>query len=352
MLPDPRHLLSFGLLVLCGTLGGLAARACGLPLPFLLGGLCGGVVSVLAMPRTDLEKAYPSQLRALFIGVIGALIGATFTPELLALVPSLPVTLLAMTLFVPVAHACGYLVCRRLGGYNRPTAFFGAMPGGFVEAITLGAEVGGDVRVLTLHHLVRVVFVAVMMPLVFLVWQGQVVGRAGADAGLVAAGPDLANAAVICLVALIGLGLGRLLHLPAWHLLGPMALAATVQGTGLAALSGPGWLLALAQLMVGLGLAHQVAGTSLAVAGRVLFISLSTVSLMLVLGSVVALALVRLTPLSVEGLILSFAPGGITEMGLIALSLNVSPVVVAAHHMYRIGLTVVVASVGRRFFTG
>ncbi|MEO1495110.1 MAG: AbrB family transcriptional regulator [Pseudomonadota bacterium] len=37
-----------------------------------------------------------------------------------------------------------------------------------------------------------------------------------------------------------------------------------------------------------------------------------------------------------------YAPGGVVEMGLIALSLGVSPVLVTLHHFIRIGLTVVI----------
>ena len=37
---------------------------------------------------------------------------------------------------------------------------------------------------------------------------------------------------------------------------------------------------------------------------------------------------------------MSFAPGGVTEMSLIALSLSANPAVVTLHHLYRIILTV------------
>ena len=45
---------------------------------------------------------------------------------------------------------------------------------------------------------------------------------------------------------------------------------------------------------------------------------------------------------------LSFAPGGVSEMGLIALSLGISPVMVAAHHMLRIFFTVFIAGIVTR----
>ena len=48
-------------------------------------------------------------------------------------------------------------------------------------------------------------------------------------------------------------------------------------------------------------------------------------------------------------LLISFAPGGVTEMALIALSLQANPALVTAHHIYRIILTVIEMSVIARW---
>ena len=51
------------------------------------------------------------------------------------------------------------------------------------------------------------------------------------------------------------------------------------------------------------------------------------------------------TNINFSALFLSFAPGGVSEMGLIALSLGISPMMVAAHHVFRIFVTVLIAAV-------
>ena len=58
--------------------------------------------------------------------------------------------------------------------------------------------------------------------------------------------------------------------------------------------------------------------------------------------------LARLTGFDIETLIICFAPGGVTEMALVALSLQANPAVVTLHHIYRIILTIIglVASAG------
>ncbi|MEM7439505.1 MAG: AbrB family transcriptional regulator [Pseudomonadota bacterium] len=334
------------LLLAVGAVLGLAAQAVGAPLPFMLGGLFAGLLVVPALNRVGLAHMFPRPLRGFFVAVIGVLIGATFTPDLLSVLPSLPLTLAAMTVFVPCAHAVGYVVCRRVGGYDHQTALFCAMPGGLIEGIAFGQEVGGDVRALTLHHFARVISVAVLVPILFFVWKGEAVGSAVGQS--LAGKNDGLDVAVVVLIAAIGLLLGRVLKLPAGQLLGAMVLAAAVQASGIWQLGAPNWLLNVAQLIVGAGLAYQMGGASLRMAGRVVMTSLTMVIVVLGFTVAVAILLAGRTSMGVEPLILSFSPGGVAEMGLIALSLQISPVIVVAHHTYRIVLTVLVASVLRR----
>ena len=61
---------------------------------------------------------------------------------------------------------------------------------------------------------------------------------------------------------------------------------------------------------------------------------------MLLLGLVAALVLQRLTGTGFDVLFISYAPGGVTEMALVALSLQANPALVSLHHVVRILLTV------------
>jgi uncharacterized membrane protein AbrB (regulator of aidB expression) len=47
-------------------------------------------------------------------------------------------------------------------------------------------------------------------------------------------------------------------------------------------------------------------------------------------------------------MLISFAPGGVTEMALVALSLQANPALVTLHHVWRILVTVIGLSVTAR----
>jgi uncharacterized membrane protein AbrB (regulator of aidB expression) len=57
-----------------------------------------------------------------------------------------------------------------------------------------------------------------------------------------------------------------------------------------------------------------------------------------------------LTDLPFASLILAFSPGGLAEMSLIALALDIDPAFVATHHVVRIFLVVVLAPIAFRLW--
>ncbi len=95
-------------------------------------------------------------------------------------------------------------------------------------------------------------------------------------------------------------------------------------------------------LVIGTTLGVRFTGISPAMLLRGAGLGLLSVGCMLVLGAAMSALLIPLTGESFDVLLISFAPGGVTEMALVALSLNANPAFVTMHHLYRIILTVVV----------
>jgi uncharacterized membrane protein AbrB (regulator of aidB expression) len=62
------------------------------------------------------------------------------------------------------------------------------------------------------------------------------------------------------------------------------------------------------------------------------------------------LVLHRVTGLAFLHLLISFAPGGVAEMSIVALSLAASPAVVSLHHILRILMTVIEMPLIARIF--
>lgn len=336
-----------------GLLGGGLAFWVGLPMPFMLGGIVGTAAMVLLLEarRGPQDLRPPKLLREAFVALIGAMIGATFSPDLLRVLPGFWPSILALLAFIAAAQLVGYGVMRRLGGYGRADALYASMPGGLIEASILGEKAGADPKLVSVQHFIRIILVVFAVPMIFWVATGERVGSASGVSFSVRAWGTLDLVEVIAIAA-VGLMIGKRVRLPASHLMGPLFVCAALQVSGVLDLAPPPWLMHLAQFVVGVGLGAQFSGLSAGMLARGLWVGLAAVSAMLGVSFAFALALSPLVPAALPTLFLAFAPGGVTEMSLIALSLSLSPVIVAVHHLVRIICTVFITQgVAKRLLT-
>ena len=341
--PSLRFLVLTCLLVAAGALGGQLATWAHLPMPWMLGSLTVSALIVLFWSPAPLQDyVFPNRLRSLFVALIGVMIGSQVTPELLTQAPGLVVTLSALLLFIALAHTGNYIIFRQLGGYDRATAFYSGTPGGLMESIVMGEAAGADIRILTAQQFLRIICVITLLPFGMSLWLGMPVGSAaGLAPGGNAAPVSPENLVLIGLAAVVGMFLAGRVHLPAGQLTGPLILAALATATGWLDLHLPFWLIAMAQLVIGVTLGLRFKGTDLALLRRCLWLSLISVLAMMTISAVFALVLHQLTGIAFLHLLISFAPGGVAEMSIVALSLAANPALVSLHHIARILMTVI-----------
>lgn len=345
----PAVALALGL----GLAGGLAARAAGLPLPLMLGSLVAlATVSILGLRPLGIAPWVPEHLRRGFIPVIGVAIGSGFAPALLAETGRWLATVAAVAVFVPLAHAMGYQLYRRLGALSPVTAFFAAMPGGLFEAMEMGEAAGADRRMLVILQFLRLILCILIVPLGFTLLTGQAVGSA---AGVRIEGADVpltpADAALLVAAGVGGVLAGRALRLPGGAILGPLLASAVIHLAGLTATVPPSWLIDVTQLVVGTTLGLRFAG--LPRQALVLALRLAVTNIVLALGLALgfAAALHGVAGERLGTVLLAFAPGGVAEMSLVALSLQASVAFVSVHHLLRIVIAVMAAQIGFRLLT-
>lgn len=340
---NPHHVLTLGL-VCISSLGGWLAFRIGAPLPWMIGALF--VTAVISTNKQAVKKLgnykFPDNVREVFIALIGVMIGTQVTPEILDQAVELPLTISALAVFIVLCHLGNMAIFRKLGGYDRATACFSATPGGLMESIMLGEAAGADLRILSAQQFLRVIVVVTALPFGLSLWLGHPVGSAaGVTATGETPGSDAIHIALVLGTACLGLWLGPKLRIPAAPLTGPMLLAAPLTLFGLIDLQLPSWMVSLAQVVIGAGLGLRFAGINSAILKKAVWLSMATVFFMLSLALIFAIGLSRVTDIQILPLVISFAPGGVAEMSLVALSLSASPALISVHHVARIIMTIV-----------
>lgn len=346
-------LLSLAFTLALGAAGGLLASRLHLPLALLLGALLTtGTAAALDWRPFGRQILLPMKLRSSFVPVIGVSIGGAFTPEVAGQMLAWAPSLLALFLFLPVLHAVGFLIYRR-GGLPRVESYFGAAPGGLIETVQMGEEAGGDPRLMTVLQFLRLILTIIAVPLIFAALTGGAVGSAsGVTLPAAHVALTLPEVALLIAIGAAGVLLGRMLRFPAFIMTGPILFSALAHGAGLVHGVPPAWLVGVTQVVVGCGLGARFAGVDHRLLLRA--IRLASLNAAVALGLTFAFALI-LAPLvsePVAAVFLAYAPGGLAEMSLVALSLNMSVVYVTVHHILRIVLSVFAARIGARLLRG
>lgn len=337
---DWHPLARTGLALALGVLGGWIFYRLTLPLPWMLGAIFFNIVaSMLRLPVSG-----PTRVRRVVSAVIGIMLGSSFTPEIMAHAAGWIASLCMLAVYLAVSALIVVPYYRRIGGMDRVTAYFAGMPGGLNEMTMIGRDMGADDRVIVMAHATRIVIVVMIVAVSVRFLPGYDASlQRGAGAGWSDLPPVDYLLLLFCGVA--GFALGRVLRLPAYHILGPMIVSAALHLAGILTLGPPSDLVSIAQLFLGTIIGCRFVGVAPSRIGRSLLLGAGATLIMLAITLVFAAALHALTGQSTVQVLLAFSPGGLAEMSLVALAIEADVAFVALHHLARITLILLAAPI-------
>ena len=146
-------------LILAGA-GTLAFWALDLPLPFLFGPMAACLIAALSNVPI---KGF-GQVSVAARTILGVAVGASITPDLFHQLPQMAMSVALVPVFIALIGIIGVPFFRHVWGFNAPTAYYAAMPGGLQDMVIFGTEAGGDPRALSLIHATRVLIIVTLAP--------------------------------------------------------------------------------------------------------------------------------------------------------------------------------------------
>lgn len=313
----------------------------GLPLPFLFGPLAACLGAALAGVRLRGTGQVGVGMRS----ILGLAVGAAITPALIAQMPVMAVTLLMVPVYVVLIAFVGVPFFHRLWGFDRPTSYFAAMPGGLQDMVIFGIEAGGDARALSLIHATRILIVMITAPVLLVAGFGV---SLDAPIGAPATSIPLHELAILAVAALVGWKGGERIGLFGASILGPMIVAAALSLTDILHTRPPAEAINAAQVFIGMGIGVYFTGITWRELARDVAAGAVYALLLAALAAVfMGLAMVVGGAPGVEAF-LSFAPGGQAEMAVLAIVIGADLGFVVLHHLTRIVLVITGAPVFAR----
>ena len=206
----------------------------------------------------------------------------------------------------------------------------------------VGEQAGGDPRLISLVQAVRILVVVFSVPLYLRFVEGlELPTGAQRAAGVPVANP--LELVILACCAGAGYFAARWLRIPAAQLIGPLTLSAAAYLTGIVEGRPPFLVIAIAQLIIGSSISARFTGLDLTRVGRIILLAFGLAFGMLIFAVVGSGLLAAPLGLDRTALLLAPSPGGLPEMTMIGLSLNVDTAFVSTMHVIRIILIVVLA---------
>ena len=328
-----------------GAVSGYICNLASLPLPWMLGAMFVNIIAALI----GLPIAGPTKLRPIVAVVIGVMLGSSFTPTIFDQISLWAPSLIFMALYLLIAALVIIPYYRWVGGFDTSTAYFAGMPGGLMEMMIIGKEMGADERSIILAHTSRIVLVVALVAVWFRVVQGIDLSDRS-QFGIPFSQIPASELIILTVVGVTGYFAGRILRLPAPMLLGPILVSAAVHLSGIVHNPPPRELVIIAQIFLGTIVGCRFINTEPKAILQAIWLGLGATTLMLTLTIGFAVVLHEIFEQSLEQLVLAYSPGGLAEMGLVALAMNADIAYVASHHLVRISFVMLLAPTLFRLF--
>lgn len=320
---------------LIGAAGAVTFVSLGLPLPWFLGSLTFCLIASVI----DAPIARPVPLGIPMRAVLGVAVGSAFTPALFGRMGGMASSLVLLIPFMLFVIGLGMVFYERIGGFDRPTAFFSAVPGGLTDMTAMAEDAGANQRAVILVQASRILVIVFSLPL-WLQWHdGLAISRA------VASRAHINEVPILDLLAMLAMGAGgwwtaRRIGLAGAPIVGPMLVSGILHAAGLTSAKMPIEILVVAQISVGTLLGCQFRGLTLKEFTGTMIWGAAYALLLLVITGFVADGVSRLTGFDPVSVLLGFAPGGQTELNLLAFVLGLDVAYVALHHLMRLAIVI------------
>lgn len=319
-------------LLAVGAAGAWIADLVGVPAGVMIGALvASGAYRLAGGPTGNWRSRYGRAGRLL----LGAVIGGAFGPDVVE-----PL----MTAILPVLAIIAVMVCAGLAlgwGLSRVTsldlrtAMLSVMPGGLPAMVGMSDDLEADVTVVAGVHFARLTAILLITPLV-MPWLTSVGGMVAPAVDLIpteAAGLGLTLATLAC--GLAGGMLGVWARVPSGDLMGSMVAVsvANLLGAHLGPLA-DAWRV-IAMVLIGIAVGTQVSRASLRRLREIALPAAASIATLMLMGLGLGWALWRITSLDLATALLSAVPGGAGTMPAIAHDLGGDMRLVAALHLTR-----------------
>ena len=319
----------FLLVILISIPSAIVADYFNIPLAWMLGPML--AVSVAAL--SGLKIKMPKLALSSILIVLGLHIGNYIDQNLINQMTEWVWTSIIMFVYILISILIVSKYLQKFSGYNVKTSIFSAAPGALGPLMILAEHEKSDLSQVATSHLIRLIIIITVIPFF-------VVNYSTNEALTIEKFNYLDQNHFHLLILLIGsillIFLFDKIGVPAALLSGTLVASGILQITEVASYKLPDESINFCLLILGASVGCRFADKSFKEVAGNSFHSLVATVILVALGLLAAIVATYFVDTNFLTLLLSFSPGGIYEVAVIAIAFDLDPNFVAFHHIIRL----------------
>jgi len=319
----------FLIVILIGIPSAIIADYFNLPLAWMLGPMI--AISILAL--SGLKVKMPKLALSFILIILGLHIGNYIDKNLINQMIDWIWTSVIMLGYIIICIIIVSKYLQKFSGYNEKAAIFSAAPGALGPLMILAEQEKTDLSQVATSHLIRLIIIITVIPFI-------IVNNISSEAVKLEEFNYLSqnhfHLILLLVVSIFFIFLFDKLKIPAALLSGTLFASGFLQISEVASYKLPDASINFCLLILGASVGCRFAEKTFKEVANNSFHSLIATTILVVLGLIAAFLASLFVDNNILTLILSFSPGGIYEVAVIAIAFDLEPDFVAFHHIIRL----------------
>jgi len=314
---------------------------CGFPAAFLIGPMLVAIFFGVRGSRLVVSRKFMLCAQS----TVGVLVASLLDPNTLTVIMRNAYVItfvVATTVFFSTATGFFLTRFKFLPGN---TAAWGCAPGAATGMVALSEEHGADARMVALMQFLRVTMVVLIATLNSRVFFGVNAENIQNNHLDLAVNSQLMECFATLIIIILGAFVAHLFSLPSGGVLIPLAIAFTLQSTGLVLITLPSWILYFAFILIGLWVGLKFERETVRYSISVLPIMLLGVISLILLCGISAAVLVWVVEIDPLTAYLATSPGALEALTIIAVSSNADTSFILALQTVRLFVVIAIGPI-------
>ena len=319
----------FLIVILIGVPSATIADYFHLPLAWMLGPMI--TISILAL--SGLKVKMPKLALSFILIILGLHIGNYIDKNLINQMIDWIWTSVIMLGYIIICILIVSKYLQKFSGYNEKAAIFSAAPGALGPLMILAEQEKTDLSQVATSHLIRLIIIITVIPFI-------IVNNISSESVKLEEYNYLSqnhfHLILLLVVSIFFIFLFDKLKIPAALLSGTLFASGFLQISEVASYKLPDASINFCLLILGASVGCRFAEKTFKEVANNSFHSLIATTILVILGLIAAFLASLFVDNNILTLILSFSPGGIYEVAVIAIAFDLEPDFVAFHHIIRL----------------